>query len=402
MKVVVVHTDFRLYWPSRLAALDKFLRQQGHELHVVELAGKGSNYSFAGNPETESSIPWQILFPQESIEKISRKRAFSAIAHTLDRIQPDVVMAGAIAFYSGASAVAWTTQHRKPVIIFDDARLADTPRSFLTDYIKRLIYRQVDAIFCPAPSHSATFLHFGFAPDQIFFGVNAVDNNFFCSNNYQWKESDIQHSDTKDCLISISRQIPIKNLYRTINAFISYKEKNIESSLRLILIGGGPEHEILKKIASENPKAEIYFKPFLSQVELLTFFRKAKALILPSLAETWGLVVNEAMAAGLPVLVSRQCGCAETLVHEGENGWTFDPLDLQDMERVIGAIDLASEQEIERMGQCSKEIIKNWGLERFCKGAWEAITHVVNHQKQKKGYLSKLAVHFWKGRYRPT
>ena len=72
----------------------------------------------------------------------------------------------------------------------------------------------------------------------------------------------------------------------------------------------------------------VHFYPFMSQEELKPFYHNASWFILPSrFGETWGLVVNEAMASGLPVLVSEQSGCASTLVKKGINGYTFSPND---------------------------------------------------------------------------
>jgi 1,2-diacylglycerol 3-alpha-glucosyltransferase len=57
----------------------------------------------------------------------------------------------------------------------------------------------------------------------------------------------------------------------------------------------------------------------------------ASAFIQASTTEQWGLVVNEAMASGLPVLVSERCGCAPDLVKNGVNGYTFDPYDIKEI-----------------------------------------------------------------------
>jgi glycosyltransferase involved in cell wall biosynthesis len=70
---------------------------------------------------------------------------------------------------------------------------------------------------------------------------------------------------------------------------------------------------------------DVLFPGFRKGKELGTYYGLASCFILPSLQEQWGLVVNEAMAAGLPVLVSQTSGCAPDLVQEGVNGFTFDP-----------------------------------------------------------------------------
>jgi glycosyltransferase involved in cell wall biosynthesis len=92
---------------------------------------------------------------------------------------------------------------------------------------------------------------------------------------------------------------------------------------------------------------------------LPAYYALAGAFVLASTSETWGLVVNEAMACGLPVLVSKRCGCAQDLVADGRNGFTFDPLDVQALTRLMlrmasPGLDLAA------MSRASREIIARW------------------------------------------
>ena len=151
MKIVFLHTDFRVYWVPRLTELYLFLKKQQHSLFVVEVAGKGSPYSFSSVCGNMSD--WHILFPDHDIKSISSRVAQKAILAKLDEISPDIVFAGAIAYVSGMSAIKWCRKHHVPVVIFDNARESDVPRSKFVNFIKREIYANVDAVLIPAPSH---------------------------------------------------------------------------------------------------------------------------------------------------------------------------------------------------------------------------------------------------------
>src|SRR6185369_15110785 len=83
------------------------------------------------------------------------------------------------------------------------------------------------------------------------------------------------------------------------------------------------------------------------------------AFVLASTSETWGLVVNEAMASGLPVIVSRRCGCARDLVAEGRNGFTFDPFDVESLTRQLQRM-AAPDTDRAAMSRASREIIAHW------------------------------------------
>jgi glycosyltransferase involved in cell wall biosynthesis len=139
----------------------------------------------------------------------------------------------------------------------------------------------------------------------------------------------------------------------------------------------------------------------VDQTTLCGFYALAGCLVLPSHAETWGLVVNEALACGLPVLVSRQCGCAETLVKPGTNGWIFDSRDADGLAALMGRIASLSDKERAAMSGASRAMVSDWGLERFAQGAWEAVQMCRNVTRGFASPIDRAVLRLWKGRYRP-
>ena len=147
------------------------------------------------------------------------------------------MFAGAIAFPSGAAGVRWAVEHKKKVIVFDDARLVDVPRSWLVDYVKKRIYSCADAILCPSKAWNPTFTYFGFKDFQIFYGLNVVDNSYWRNQN------STESNSTSANILTIGRQIPKKNFLFLVNAYQAYASKHprprTDSDRR------GPEHESL-------------------------------------------------------------------------------------------------------------------------------------------------------------
>lgn len=406
IKVAICHTDFRLYWLSRLHSLKDFLQNKGAELHVIEISGKGSPYSFSDR-STQTHYPsfWMCLFSDNRMEDISSRIASSYLYKALDKLNPDILIAGAIAYPSGATAVRWARDKKKPVVIMDDARLDDVPRAALVNWVKRRIYANVNAVFIPAPSHVADYRFWGIAEAQMFFGINAVDNQFFMEKSDTARQN-IETVRQKYGLperffLGIGRQIPKKNWHFLIEAFSSIRG---EKKWGLVLVGEGPEADALKNAALRY-NIKVTFLPFQSQENLCEFYGVADCFVLPSLfGETWGLVVNEAMACRLPVLVSNQCGCAKTLLREGYNGWQFDPHNPEQLSIIIKYFVHLSEDERMRMGENSFAMIADWGLNRFCEGVWQAVQFCMNEPVH--GYASpvidRTILNLWKGRYRPT
>lgn len=412
-----VHTDFRVYWPARLRAAWSFLAQRAHRCRVIEIAGLGSPYAFAsqtqdakgtqGGCRTEGDSFWQCLFPDRRMESIPASVACRAVWGALDQCQPDVVFSGAIAYPSGAAAVRWARACNRRVVIMDNARLVDVPRSALVNWVKRCIYANVDALLLPAPSHIADYEFWGVARTRMFFGVNAADNKEFA-----WRAADFrsrmeaeraQLGLPRRFLLGIGRQVTKKNWDALLRAWARAGLTDSAPKLGLVLVGNGPERARLESLSRELGFGNVQFRDFVPPAETPRYYALASGLVLPSLAgETWGLVVNEAMACGLPVLVSRQCGCASTLVEPGRNGWLVDATDVHGLAQVLTEFAAAPPDRLAQMGEESKRIIADWGLERFCQGVWDAIQYVRSAPPRHPTPLDHFILRLWKGRYRPT
>jgi glycosyltransferase involved in cell wall biosynthesis len=404
MKIAICHTDFRVYWPPRLAALAEFLIQNNSSLHVIEISGQGSPYSFAGqSSHSNFPCPWTCLFPDKSMEDIKPRVASARLYAELDSLDPDIVIAGAIAFPSGAAAVRWAREMKRPVVIMDNARLEDVERSSMVNWVKRRIYANVDALFIPAPSHVPDYKFWGIAEEQMFFGINAVDNEFFTEksdaarNNTETVRQ--QYGLPEHFFLGVGRQILKKNWSVLIEAFSLIRAKD---QWGLVLVGEGPEADALKNTALRH-NTKVTFLPFQSQESLCEIYGVADCFVLPSFGETWGNVVNEAMACRLPVFVSNQCGCAKTLVREGYNGWQFDPHKTEELAQLMNRFANLTNEERKQMGSNSLALVSEWGLGRFCEGAWQAVQYCV--KQSPRGYVSiidKMIINLWKGRYRPV
>ena len=100
------------------------------------------------------------------------------------------------------------------------------------------------------------------------------------------------------------------------------------------------------------------------------------------------------MASGLPVIVSRGCGSAKTLVQEGENGWTFEPGNDETLTKLmIRACSLSSDA-LKKMGKKSQTIVSEWSLDRFADGVLKAIEIP---RRPPAGILSNILTRVWKG-----
>ena len=146
----------------------------------------------------------------------------------------------------------------------------------------------------------------------------------------------------------------------------------------LVLVGEGPLRGDLEGQARElglavrdgaadrNPSGgpEVVFYPFQQANLTPLFFARSEAFILPSTREEWGLVVNEAMACSVPVLVSNRVGAHFDLVEEGVNGFTFEPMDVAGLAELLGRFD-AEDGLGDRLGAAGRRRIEEWSPDRF-------------------------------------
>ena len=117
----------------------------------------------------------------------------------------------------------------------------------------------------------------------------------------------------------------------------------------------------------------VRFCGFLNQTELPKAYVAADAFVLPSSYEPWGLVVNEAMCFGLPVIVSDRVGAAPDLVHKGSNGYIYPSGDVDALAASLAAV-VRDPELCRRMGRQSKSLISSWGIDQTAAGVVDALT----------------------------
>jgi glycosyltransferase involved in cell wall biosynthesis len=108
--------------------------------------------------------------------------------------------------------------------------------------------------------------------------------------------------------------------------------------------------------------------------------------------------VNEAMASGLPVLVSNRCGCAADLVQESVNGFTFDPCNVEQLAQLMLKISAFQPSRLSAFGDASRSIISDWGTERFAQGLKAAAECALRAGPVKATVMQRLILNalLWK------
>jgi len=212
----------------------------------------------------------------------------------------------------------------------------------------------------------------------------SVDNqmiNVLSTNSYEYRKfyrNKYNIDEFSRVLLYSGRVIAKKNLDMLIRSVSKLQKDDIV----LLVTGGGDLEEVLKELAMELQVKLIITGYINEQTELFKHYFAADAMVLSSKDEPWGLVVNEGMAAGLPMIVSDVCGCSLDLVKDGVNGFLINPDDVDDIANKI--VQVLYNDKMSKMGACSKEIISEWTFQNSRRNLELILTNLANHNDWAK------------------
>jgi len=374
MKYAVCFTNFGPYHLARLRALAVRLADRGDRLIAYETAGGERLYPWA---RSEGAEPFErvVLFPDRALEEISAGACAEAMAEALDRDRPDAVAAVGYVRPESLALARWGRRRRTPTILMSESQAVDRPRAWYKEMLKARRMRLFDAALCGGPSHREYLVDLGMPADRIALGYNAVDHDYYAGRADAWRATPGSREGMPEApfFLSVCRFAPEKNLARLVEAFGRYRGQG--GSWDLVLCGDGPgAAEVAAAIERSGCAGAIQRPGFLQADGLARWYAHAGAFVLASASEPWGLVANEAAAAGLPLLLSARAGCTRTLVPEpeGTTGARFDPADVRDMAAKLNWAAALSDDDRASIGRRAREVAAEWGPARFASGAIEA------------------------------
>ena len=256
-----------------------------------------------------------------------------------------------------------------PVFFRGDSTLLDQRsalRSHIRKYFLRQVYSYVDAAFFVGANNYDYFQAHGMRENQLTFAPHAVDNQRFSSNAAahegeacRWRAA-LGIPPESVVYLFVGKLIDLKSPRLLLEAFQQLPQNN---KPHLIYVGNGDcERELRKQSADTD---NVHFIPFQNQSRMPVVYRLGDVLCLPSGSETWGLVVNEAMASGRSVIVSDQVGCARDLVANQQTGFIHKA---QSQRSLLGAMQKCrNREELSFKGRRCLEFIESWSCETLAK-----------------------------------
>ncbi len=295
----------------------------------------------------------------------------------LSRLMPQAVVSVGWADRAYQRLLLACQRRRIPLVIVSDSRHRDAPRSAAKEWIKSQLLRGYSAALVAGSESSAYLETLGFPPAAIFKPWDVVDNDHFSHPLAIAAASPPPH------LLCVSRFVAKKNHMGLLDAYANYQRQGGQWGLHLV--GSGPlESEIQAAIRKLPDPANVVMLPFKQLEQLRDTYGGASAFVLASSCDQWGLVVNEAMAAGLPCLVSSACGCAADLIEHGVSGWTFDPADTAALAALLHAAEEQAPSRRAAMTAAAHNRLAAYSPASFAQGLQQALKWACTHPSDSR------------------
>lgn len=359
---VLAFQRFGPYHHARLRAVAERMPVVGLELGTVD--------EYAWRYEAPAhDVPFVTAFGGENPDEVSPRRLTRRLDEILDAWRPSMVAVPGWGQRCALAVLVAAQRTGAPTILMSDSTQEDARRTVVVEKIKSRIVQNFSSALVAGSRHRAYLTSLGFPTAGVTLGFDVVENAHFASpSGCRRDASDVPSSVGNASFLVVSRFVARKNLGTLIAAYDRYAAEAGPRAWGLRIVGDGPERDRLLGVRDASPHRDrIVIDRFRQYEELPAVYAAAACLVLPSLSDQWGLVVNEAMAAGLPVLVSERCGCAPDLVEEGVNGFVFDPEDAKGLARLMGRI-AGGDVDLDAFGDASRRIIAGWDLSRFVDG----------------------------------
>lgn len=385
-RVAIVFQRFGPYHISRLEAAARHLAVIG-----IELSATDRTYAWASTKDS-GRFRRIVVSPDIDAEPIARMAA--KVARTLSDARPDAVAIAGWSHPAALAALLWCSWKSVPTVLMSDSAAGDAVRRSWREGVKRRIVSLFASAVVGGAPHCPYLVGLGMPWDAIFDGLDVVDNDHFEKGAARVRaDADghrARHALPARYFLTSSRMIGKKNLFAILDAYRIYRADAGAQAWDLVMLGDGRlMPSIRDAIACAGLTHHVHLPGFRQYDELPIYYGLAGAFVLASTTEQWGLVVNEAMAAGLPVLVSTRCGCSTDLVRPGINGFTFEAADPKQLAQFMRIV--ASDPEIAAsMAAAGQELIAAWSPARFADHLLSAVERAL--ATRRRAGLAALGV----------
>lgn len=362
------------------------LRAAAEVVDLIAIQGGVSSSTYAWKSSAGYPFSCITINPDGPTEALSARDFVRRLEQALSNSAPEVVFVPGWASLLALAAMRWSIRNRVPFVVMSESTPWDEERVSWKEAIKKRLLRNAAGALVGGSAHRDYLIQLGMSPQSIFDGYDVVDNDYFEQTVSRIREDDKNSRlKTRDFFLASNRFVEKKNLFRLIDAYSLHCSRR-EDPWKLCLLGDGPlksklithcqslglavsfstPWELTEELQLQSKsKGLVHFPGFRQIEDLPYFYARAKIFVHVSTTEQWGLVVNEAMAAGLPTIVSNRCGCADDLIVEGKTGWQVDPKNVEAISYLLTKTQQLSFAELLQLDDRVRSTIQEWSPNRF-------------------------------------
>jgi glycosyltransferase involved in cell wall biosynthesis len=363
--------------PYRIPVFNALAAREDIDLHVLFLS------------ETDPSLRhWkvykdEIRFPYEVLSALRRRVGKfnllinQGVRRALEHAQPHVVLCGGYNYVASWQALAWAGRQNIPFLLWLESTAADQRTNLpWIELLKRRFVSRCHGFVAPGSAAREYLRQLGASVETIFIAPNAIDNAFFAEQSAQARANgqDLRRKLglPESYFLFVGRLVRAKGVFELLEAYAK-----LDSSLRrrmgLVFVGDGPAGTELRERASQIVDADIQFAGFVQKDALPGYYALADALVFPTYSDTWGFLVNEAMACSLPVIASGVAGCVADLVKDGWNGRVVASRNLGELAAAMDEF-AQNRERLRGMGARGAQHIAKYSPEACAAGIAQAVT----------------------------
>jgi glycosyltransferase involved in cell wall biosynthesis len=378
MRILIIHQYLWSHYKGKIySELQKIVNSHTND-ELLVLQTSLNEITRANLGPVDRSIHqynYQVLV-DDYYENIPNTTRAKKMLYWVRKFKPDVVNVSG--YYEPAmnTVIFYCRMVGIKVIISVDSTEEDKPNLWWKEAIKRFVVNRAQGFFCYGSKAAEYMIKLGAKPRLILLENNAVDNQTVASvykEAYPNREVEKGKYELRPYnFIYTGRLMAIKNVDNLLIAFSKLKAND----WGLVILGDGAEGEKLRKYVADNQLDGVRFIEGQAWYNVPKFMAMGDVFVLPSYSEPWGLVVNEAMVCGMPVIVSNKCGSSHDLVKNGQNGYTFNPYDTDELTVIMKKF-VDEPELIQNFGKVSREIIKKYSPEQVAQEMYDGFKKVL-------------------------
>lgn len=359
-KLVVLWRRFGPYHLARLEGAAAVLEG------VVGLEVAAADH-YAWKPfASEGRSRRRTLFSGRVYESLKLREVQRAVRDALEQEDPRAVAINGWAVAEALEALAWCRRRQRRAILMSESFVpSGNP---LKEWVKRRRVARFDAALVGGRWHRDYLIRLGFPAERIEIGYDVVDNGHF-RRGAEAARGDAPRLRAalglpEHYVFANARFLPRKNIDGLLRAFAGAARQM--EQWQLVISGSGEMEAEWKQLARElGLQNQVRWVGFLQYDDLPTYYGLASCFVHPAHSEAWGLVVNEACAAGLPIIAGSRAGATCELVVDGVNGRLVDSGSERELAEALLEITRAGDRGRERMGRQSEKLVADLGPDRF-------------------------------------